>query len=287
MDGCEKVKAKQIFKELVNHLPYSIFATAAGFILAALLTYGSIVSEHSCGGEEHHAGAAQKVRQPARLSLDQREPESKLNAEEHADHKHQHEELSENPASGVLFHIFHPIHLLLSAMATTAMFYRHENHWLKAILVGTIGSLGVCGISDIFLPYVSGQLLSMGKMHFHWCVIEHPQLIVPFTAVGVLSGLMAARTIHHSTVISHSAHTLTSCAASLFYLISFGIADWYTADHLGLVFIIVILAVTIPCCLSDIVFPLLVVRGEGEDCSFCIHTHSHEEHDHEHPHEHG
>lgn len=42
-------------------------------------------------------------------------------------------------ASAGLFHIFHPVHVLLSATATTAMFWRHEKKLLKAVLVGLFG----------------------------------------------------------------------------------------------------------------------------------------------------
>jgi len=65
-----------------------------------------------------------------------------------------------------LFHVFHPIHLLFSATATTAMFWRYEKKILKAFIIGFIGSVGICGISDIFMPFISGRLLGVG-MHLH------------------------------------------------------------------------------------------------------------------------
>lgn len=37
-------------------------------------------------------------------------------------------------ASNALFHVFHPLHILFSATATTAMFWRHEKKLIKAIL---------------------------------------------------------------------------------------------------------------------------------------------------------
>jgi len=56
-------------------------------------------------------------------------------------------------------------------------------------------------------------------------------------------------------------------------LISFGVADWYSEARLGPVFAIVILCVTIPCCLSDILFPLAIARKEGDPVSCCEHHH--------------
>lgn len=158
-----------------------------------------------------------------------------------------------------LFHVFHPIHLLLSAMATTAMFWRFEKKLLKAVIVGLAGSLGVCGVSDIILPYTGGRILQI-SMDFHFCLIEKPSLIIPFAALGVLVGLSSARAFQGrgATIFSHSAHVIVSTMASLLYLISFGFTGWI--NGLFETLIIVILAVLIPCCLSDIFFPLLMVE---------------------------
>ncbi len=162
-----------------------------------------------------------------------------------------------------LFHALHPTHLLLSATATTAMFMRHEKRPVKAALVGFSGALVLCGASDVFLPYLSGLLLATGEMEFHWCVIEHPQMALPFIALGVLGGLLAAGKIARATIFSHSGHVLASSLASLFYLIGYGVTGWMGETTLPLVFVIVVLCVTIPCCLSDIVFPLFFVRRAG------------------------
>jgi len=91
---------------------------------------------------------------------------------------------------GELFHIFYPTHVLFSALATTAMFWQKEKKFFKAIAVGIIGSVGICGISDIFIPYLAGYLLGT-HMHLHVCIVEHPQLIIPFLALGVAAGFLA------------------------------------------------------------------------------------------------
>lgn len=256
-----------VMRELKAHLPYSIFFTAAGIILAGLLTYVSLLAQPQAETDAH-AGHDQKV---------EHSEEAGGCEDAHCDHSSHEPATGFEAASGMLFHIFHPIHLLLSAMATTAMFYRHERKIGKAVIVGLAGSLGVCGVSDIFLPYLCGGLIKSSEIHFHWCLLEHPMMVLPFSAIGVIAGLLAAYTVHNSTVISHSAHVFVSSTASLFYLISFGITAWYVGTTLSAVFGIVILAVTIPCCLSDVWLPALVAREEGGDYSCCGHKHDHED----------
>ena len=108
-------------------------------------------------------------------------------------------------------------------------------------------------------------------MTFHWCLAQHPMLVVPFAVVGVFVGMIAAETVTRSTYFSHSAHVFVSSAASIFCLVSFGLTDW--AEKLGYVFILMILAVVIPCCFSDIVFPLLVACRNPDSCGCVGHHH--------------
>lgn len=161
-----------------------------------------------------------------------------------------------NPSKG-LFHVFHPIHLLFSAVATTAMFWRHDKNFLKALIIGFIGSLGFCGMSDVFIPYIAGFLLGV-KMHLHICALEHPHIILPFVAIGIFAGFMMPSRTQKTTIFSHSAHVLVSSMASILYLIGYGLTAWINVA--GMVFIYTVLAVIIPCCTSDIVFPLLFTK---------------------------
>ncbi|MDI6640932.1 MAG: hypothetical protein QME68_01290 [Elusimicrobiota bacterium] len=155
-----------------------------------------------------------------------------------------------------LFHVFHPIHMLFSAVATTSMFWRYNKNLFKAILVGFVGAVGICGTSDIIIPFIAGNLLTV-KMQLHICIIAHPRLILPFVSFGIFIGLLVP-TIIQSTIFSHSAHILTSSMASILYLVSFGLTEWIPVA--GMVFIYIVLAVILPCCTSDIVFPLLFVK---------------------------
>lgn len=155
-----------------------------------------------------------------------------------------------------LFHIFHPIHLLLSAVATTAMFYRHEPSWIKAAIVGSVGAVVVCSLSDILVPYAAGYLLG-ADMHFHLCILEHESSHF-FIIVGVIVGLAMPRSSHSSTLLSHSYHVFVSSMASILYLVGYGLNDW--THVIGAIFIYMVVAVILPCCTSDIALPLLLVK---------------------------
>ncbi|MCK5040323.1 MAG: hypothetical protein KAR87_05125 [Candidatus Aenigmarchaeota archaeon] len=165
--------------------------------------------------------------------------------------------------AGLLFHVFHPMHMLFSATATTAMFWRHEKKLLKAVVIGFFGAVVVCGVSDIVIPFIAGTLLGV-KMHLHICILEHPQIILPFLAVGIFTGLIVPKTTK-STIFSHSTHVFISSMASILYLISFGLTEW--VHHIGAVFIFIILAVIVPCCTSDIIFPLLFLKDNKKNKS--------------------
>lgn len=162
-------------------------------------------------------------------------------------------------ASQYLFHIFHPLHILFSAIATTAMFWRHDKKILKAASIGFVGAVGLCGISDIFIPFVAGYLLGV-KMHLHICILADPMLVLPFLFFGIFMGFVLP-TVLGSTIFSHAAHVLISSMASIFYLVSFGLTEWIPVG--GMVFIYMVLAVMIPCCTSDVIFPLLFVKKKG------------------------
>ena len=158
-----------------------------------------------------------------------------------------------------LFHLFHPLHILMSAIATTAMFWRFDRKLIKAIVVGAVGSVGICGLSDILFPWLGGWLIG-AHMHLHVCIVEHPLVVLPFSLLGIITGLIAADRLHDrkSTLFSHSSHVLISTMASLFYFVSFGFV--LRAENASVLFVLVVMAVIIPCCTSDILFPLVAAR---------------------------
>ncbi|HUX48316.1 MAG TPA: hypothetical protein VMV76_03975 [Dehalococcoidia bacterium] len=158
--------------------------------------------------------------------------------------------------SQTAFYTLHPIHVLLSALVTTAMYMRYKKgkFWV-AILIGWTGSIGIATISDAIIPYLGGTLLHV-PMEFEVPFIEH--WWINFLALaGIGIGYW-----RQTTKIPHFGHVLLSTWASLFYFIAFGIADWI--HLLPYVFLFLFLSVWIPCCTSDIIYPLLFVRKEPE-----------------------
>lgn len=154
------------------------------------------------------------------------------------------------------FHVLHPFHIVLSALVTTAIYRRHGGGIAAAVGIGFIGSVSICSISDIVFPYLGGVLIGF-PIAFHVCFIEHAWLITPSALVGIMVGLFRSW-----TRVPHFGHVLLSTYASLFYFATWGLpADWIPL--LPLIFLVLFVAVWIPCCISDIAFPLLFV-GEGK-----------------------
>jgi len=154
------------------------------------------------------------------------------------------------------FYTLHPLHVVLSAVATTAMYLRHSKGkvW-AAILIGYVGSIGIATLSDAVIPYLGGALLNV-KMEFELPFIEKWWLVNPMALIGIAIGYWK-----HATKFPHYGHVLLSTWASLFYFTAFttfGIAQWIPL--LPLIFLFLFLAVWLPCCISDIVFPLLFVK---------------------------
>jgi hypothetical protein len=155
-----------------------------------------------------------------------------------------------------IFYTLHPLHVILSALVTTAMFKRHsQGKLLPAVLIGYSGSVGIATISDSIIPYLGGALLNV-TMEFHVGFIEKWWLINPLALAGIILGYLRP-----TTKIPHTGHVLLSTWASLFYFTAFGITPWIPL--LPFVFIFLLLAVWLPCCLSDIMFPLLFTGHES------------------------
>jgi len=167
--------------------------------------------------------------------------------------------------SEALFYTFHPLHVIFSAMVTTAIFRKHENRKLwMVVLVGYIGSIGIATLSDAVIPFLEGKSLQI-DMEFHLPFISTeimPYFNVPgwviinsAAVIGIAIGYFK-----FATRLPHLVHVLLSTWASLFGFTAFGTADWLPL--LPIIFVFLFLAVWIPCCVSDIVFPLLWVKGE-------------------------
>ena len=89
-----------------------------------------------------------------------------------------------------IFYTLHPLHVLLSALVTTAIFKRHsQGKLLPAIVIGYSGSIGIATISDSLIPYVGGVLLGV-EMEFHIGFIEKWWFVNPLALAGITIGYL-------------------------------------------------------------------------------------------------
>ena len=74
--------------------------------------------------------------------------------------------------SEALFYTFHPLHIVFSALVTTAIYRKQKksNPWL-IVIVGYTGSIGIATLSDAIIPYLGGSTLSI-SMEFHLPFLE-------------------------------------------------------------------------------------------------------------------
>jgi hypothetical protein len=156
--------------------------------------------------------------------------------------------------SPTIFYVLHPAHVVLSAIVTTAMYKKHSSGRLwAAILIGWTGSIGIATISDSIIPYLGETLLDLPNRGLHIGFIEEWQIVNPAAFLGIAIGYLKP-----TTKFPHSGHVLISTWASLFHII---MALGVTVDGVTLliIFVFLFLAVWLPCCVSDIAFPLLFV----------------------------
>ncbi|MFH1476505.1 MAG: hypothetical protein ABIH24_03300 [Verrucomicrobiota bacterium] len=168
--------------------------------------------------------------------------------------------------SEALFWTLHPIHVVLSALVTTAMFKLHTcprmgikclkgqcNFWALTV-IGYLGSVGIATLSDSLIPYAAEFLLDMPHREVHLGFIEKWWLVNPLALLGIAVGYLWPR-----THFPHFGHVFLSTWASVFHITMAMSAplNWLTALIIAL---FLFLAVWIPCCVSDIVFPLLFVN---------------------------
>jgi len=160
-----------------------------------------------------------------------------------------------SPISKDIFYILHPTHVLLSALVTTTLYMRYGKRkiWL-VILIGYTGSIGIATMSDSVIPYLGEVLLGLPNAGVHIGFIEEPLLTNIPAFVGILIGYWKG-----TTKFPHAGHVLISTWASLFHIVmALGVTvNWI--QTVG-IFIFLFLAVWLPCCTSDIIYPLLFPR---------------------------
>ncbi len=233
------------------------------------------------------------------------------------------------PSPEVLFGIFHPAHVMLSAMVTSSLFaiHRKGKNFLLVLVVGYVGSIGIATLSDSVVPYIGASLFGLHvpthadlhgaedthtgesddehaghaheaetanehaghahetghpdetEHHLHLGFLEDWYVVHPAAILGVLIAWSLPR-----TKFPHAAHVLISTWASSAHMLM-NLSGAITAASAGAMFLILFIAVWLPCCISDIIFPLLFVKSDLSLTDVCICTH-HERHSHEHIHKH-
>jgi len=214
-----------------------------------------------------------------------------------------------------LFQVFHPGHVVLSAIVTASLYKLYEGKAgiVKILIVGYFGSIGIATLSDCILPFFGESILVVAipvhadlhehdeaaghddevvqdahdhdeqvhvedgsesdtseKTHgirarLHLGFIEDWYLVNPAALLGILIAFFRPR-----TRFPHAGHVLISTWASSFHVLMNTHRELTTIMLLG-VFVVLFIAVWLPCCISDIVFPLLFV---GSDCDL-PHGHHH------------
>jgi hypothetical protein len=160
-----------------------------------------------------------------------------------------------SPISENIFYILHPTHVLLSALVTTTLYIRYGKRkiWL-AIIIGYTGSIGIATISDSIIPYLGEVLFELPNAGIHIGFIEEPLITNIPAFIGIILGYWKG-----TTKFPHAGHVLISTWASLFHIIMALGTTVSWMQTIG-IFIFLFLAVWLPCCTSDIVYPLLFPR---------------------------
>lgn len=195
-----------------------------------------------------------------------------------------------------LFAIFHPLHVVLSAMVTAALFeiHRKAKNFFLILTVGIIGSIGIATLSDSIVPFFGEEILGVSipthaDLHedkeeiahdescehhdhnhhssLHLGFIEEWYLVFPAAIIGVVLAYFFPKTKY-----PHATHVLVSTWASSSHILMNIQADLTITLVFGLL-IVLFIAVWLPCCVSDIIFPLLWVRSDGahlgHSCVLC------------------
>ncbi|MHC4682258.1 MAG: hypothetical protein ACYTEK_26655 [Planctomycetota bacterium] len=179
----------------------------------------------------------------------------------------------EHDVSRRIFYVFHPGHVLLSAIVIASMFQLHAGRGklIAVVLVGFLGSLCIGTLSDSLIPYLGEMLLGMRletHAHEHGGFAEEAHIgfiegwyvVIPAAIAGVVIALVKPK-----TRFPHAGHVLLSTWASSFHMLMAmegHITVFKAVGSFGFLF----LAVLVPCCFSDIVFPLLFVKSNAASC---------------------
>jgi hypothetical protein len=216
--------------------------------------------------------------------------------------------------AGTLFSIFHPGHVVLSAMVTASIFSIHNKgrNFLLILIVGYVGSIGISTLSDSIIPYLGESLFGLhipahAELHVHTesdsressagsaqnttdehehrihiGFIEDWYIVNPAAVLGILIAYFVPR-----TKFPHAGHILISTWASSSHILM-NMGGDITISIMAGIFATLFVAVWLPCCISDIIFPLLFVKSDIKLTDVCVCSqHAIHSHPHEHKHSEG
>jgi hypothetical protein len=163
-----------------------------------------------------------------------------------------------------LFWVLHPFHVFLSALVTAGMYRLHgSGRILPTLIIGYFGSVGIGTFSDCIIPYAGEVLLNMPERELHIGFIEKWWLVNPLAAAGI-----AVAYWRPETKFPHAGHVLLSTWASLFHMLMARGNDFGFFSVL-MIAVFLFLAVWVPCCTSDIAFPLLFASDGDTKKAIC------------------
>ena len=185
-----------------------------------------------------------------------------------------------------LFYVFHPAHVVLSAIVTASLFrlYEKTRRFIIVLLIGYFGSVGVATLSDSIIPFfgesilgvaipteaqvhgdihnddsiVTGEEAMQHKPKIHIGFIEEWYIVNPAALLGIFIAFLLPR-----TKLPHAGHILISTWASAAHILMNIHSKMTILNAIGM-FIVLFIAVWLPCCFSDIVFPMLFVKGTAD-----------------------
>lgn len=162
-----------------------------------------------------------------------------------------------------IFEYSHFTHLLISSIVPSAMFVKYKKSIAKAILIGITSAIILGSFSDILFPFLISIIFGI-KTEFHLPLFENTLIVLSIVLTGSIIGIVTK-----ITKIPHFMHIFISVFASLFYLLGFAS---YSSNYFFILSpIIVFISVIIPCCLADIIFPVIFLKKNIKECKMCEH----------------
>lgn len=228
---------QSFYHELLHHFPYATLSVALALMLLTLITVflNTGISGHEIASACSHGDCC-----------------------------------SHTSGLDILFHSFHFAHILFATSGTIVTFRRYSDKVFASLVVGALSSMVFCTLSDVLLPYVAGRLLGI-EMDLHICFASELSNIVPFLVVGLFNGWVMTQIpefrTQENSLFLHFLHTFISAMASIFYAVGHGLSDFYS--YLGMFYLLMVIAVIIPCTLSDVVAPIFFAKFVSKKKKAC------------------